>query len=88
MRDRAKNDIVLYSMRLKKCVGPDMFLWIRHYVAEVCAPPSALLVCNGILIFTKALVPSIHRDHTMYRVLVLPKQSPWLLGTILDGLPL
>ena len=27
-------------------------------------------------------------DHTLYRVLVLPKQSPWLLGTILDGSPL
>ena len=31
--------------------------------------------------------PSIHWDHTLYRALVLPKQSPWLLDTILDGLP-
>ena len=28
---------------------------------------------------------SIHWDHTLCRVLVLPKQFPWLLGTILDG---
>ena len=27
---------------------------------------------------------SIHWDHTLHRALVLPKQSPWLLGTILD----
>ena len=27
-------------------------------------------------------------DHTLCRVLVLLKQSPWLLGTILDGSPL
>ena len=33
---------------------------------------------------------SINGDHTPtpYRVLVLPEQSPWLLGTILDGSPL
>ena len=27
----------------QKCIGPDMFYWIRHCVAEVCALPSALL---------------------------------------------
>ena len=43
LRDRAKNDTVLYSMIFQKCIGPDMFSWIRHYVADVCAPPSALL---------------------------------------------
>ena len=32
--------------------------------------------------------PSIHRNHTLCRVLVLPKQSPGLLGTIPDGSPL
>ena len=32
--------------------------------------------------------PSIHWDHTLCKALVLPKQSPWLLGTILDGSPL
>ena len=29
-----------------------------------------------------------HWDHTLCRASVLPKQSPWLLGTILDGSPL
>ena len=47
LRDRAKNDIVLCSTIFQKCIGPDMFSWIRHYVVEVCAPPSALLVCFG-----------------------------------------
>ena len=28
----------------QKCLGPDMFSWIRHYVVEVCARLSALLV--------------------------------------------
>ena len=28
----------------QKCIGPDMFSWIRHYVVEVCVLPSALLV--------------------------------------------
>ena len=44
LRDIAKNDIVLYGMIFQKCIGPDVFSWIRHYVAEVCALPSALLV--------------------------------------------
>ena len=46
----AKNDIVLYSMIFQKRIGPDMFSWIRHYVVEVCALPSAVLVywCNFI----------------------------------------
>ena len=34
----------IYSMIFQKCIGPDMFSWIRRYAAEVCAPPSALLV--------------------------------------------
>ena len=42
--DGVKNNRVLKSMIFEKCIGPDMFSWIRHYVAEVCAPPSALLV--------------------------------------------
>ena len=50
MRDGAKNDIVLYRMIFQICIGPDMFSWIRHYVAEVCAPPSALLVIIIIII--------------------------------------
>ena len=34
----------IFSMIFQKCIGPDMFLWIRHCVAEVYAPPSAFLV--------------------------------------------
>ena len=34
----------LYSMIFQKCIGSDMFAWIRHDAAEVCALPSALLV--------------------------------------------
>ena len=44
MRDCAKNDIVLNNRIFQKCIGPDMFSCIRHYVAEVYALPSALLV--------------------------------------------
>ena len=38
--------------------------------------------------FHPSIHPSIHRDHTLHRALVLPKQSPGLLGPILDGSPL
>ena len=31
-------------MRFQKRIRPDMFSWIRHYVAELCALLSALLV--------------------------------------------
>jgi len=41
LRDRAKNDIILYSKIFQNCIGPDMFSWIRYYVAEVCTLPSA-----------------------------------------------
>jgi len=34
---------------------------------------------------TKTFHPSIHWDHTRCRALMLPQQSPRLLGTILDG---
>ena len=44
MRDGAKNDIVLYSKIFQKFIGPDMFFWVRHCVAVVCALQSALLV--------------------------------------------
>ena len=37
LRDRAKNDIVLYSMTYQKCIGLDIFSWIRHDMAAVCA---------------------------------------------------
>ena len=30
------------SMIFQKCIGPNMFSWIRPYVAEVCALPSAI----------------------------------------------
>ena len=32
------------SMIFQKCIGPDMFSWIRHCMAEVYTLPSALLV--------------------------------------------
>ena len=35
--------------------------------------------------FYHCVNPSINWDHTLCRVLVLPKQSLWLLGTILEG---
>ena len=31
-------------MIFQKCIGPDMFSWIRHSAVKVCALPSALLV--------------------------------------------
>ena len=43
MRDRAKNDIVRCNIIFQKWTGPDMFSWVRYYVAEVCALLSALL---------------------------------------------
>ena len=33
LRDGAKNDMALYSMIFQKCIGSEMFSWIRHYVA-------------------------------------------------------
>ena len=34
----------MYNKIFQKCNWPDMLSWIRHYVAEVCDLPSALLV--------------------------------------------
>ena len=51
LRDSAKNDVVLHSMIFQKCIGPNMFSWIRHYVVEVCALPSALLVFSATVLF-------------------------------------
>ena len=39
-----KGPKTICSMISQKVIGPDMFSWIRHYVAEVCALPSGLLV--------------------------------------------
>ena len=36
--------VALYSMIFQEYIGPDMFSWIRHYMAEVCALPSVLRV--------------------------------------------
>ena len=48
--------------------------------------------CHCWLKFPSLMVmtinPSIHWDHTLYRASVLPKQSPGLLGAILDRSPL
>ena len=49
--------------------------WLNH--------PSKL-----VLILQPQKDPSIHWDHTLCRAVVLPKQSPWLLGTILNRSPL
>jgi len=35
----------LYRKIFQICIGPNMFSWIRHYVAEACTLPSALSVC-------------------------------------------
>ena len=80
--------------------GPKV-LQCREGVAEATPPQwftsSQILLlqghiaCNTLqnkLRNSKEQYPSIHRDHTLYRALVLPKQSPGLLGTILDGSPL
>ena len=42
---------------------------------------------NGRPVCQHLFDPSIHWDHTLCRVTVLPKQSPGLLDTILDGSP-
>ena len=41
----------IYSTISQKCIGPDMFLWIRHYRMGVCAPPSAFLVFSFFLVW-------------------------------------
>ena len=58
-------------------------------LAEVCALPSALPVFTREHVWLHPCYRgSIHWDQTPCRALLLPKQSPWLLGTILDGSPL
>ena len=34
----------IYGVIFQKCIGPEMFSWIRHCMAEVFARPSVLLV--------------------------------------------
>ena len=43
---------LLSALRGQKCIGTDMFSWIRHYVAEMCAPPSALSVLAVFVMFS------------------------------------
>ena len=45
-----------YSLIFQKCIGPDIFSWIRHYVVEVCALPSALLVTYAVSPFPGDIV--------------------------------
>ena len=50
----------------EKCIGLDMFLWIRQCVAELCAPPSALLV-HSVHVWTvlcSTMSMSLHPVHT------------------------
>ena len=44
----------IYSTISQKCIGSNLFSWIRHCVVEVCAPPSALPVmsCIYLLFFS------------------------------------
>ena len=62
MRDSAKNDRVLHGMIFQKCIGLDMFSWIRHYVAEVCARPSALSVLHWVLFKLYAALQIVEFD--------------------------
>ena len=72
MRDKAKNDIVLFSTIFKTCIGPDMVSWTRHYVVEVCARPSALLVLKcGSLAHEKCS----RRLHCSYFHSLSPRRS-------------
>ena len=86
MRERAKNDVVLYSMVFQKCIGPDMFSWNRHYVAEVCAPPSTLLVIISVTISLRVYgnpekVPLVSYNYVIFcykQCLVLASWFGWL----------
>ena len=50
----------IYSTISQKCIGPDMFSWIRHYMAEVCALPSALLVVSVSFQYLLSKAPCIY----------------------------
>ena len=63
LRDRARNDMVLYGMIFQKCNGLDMFSWIRPWVVEVCALPSALLVTPWICILILSHVQYVPHPH-------------------------
>ena len=61
-----------------------LWLWLPYiWVVCICPQPRRLEYSAYLLIY-----PSIHWDNTLCRALVLPKQSAWLLGTMLNGSPL
>ena len=64
MRDLAKKDIVLHSTIFPKCIGPDMFSWIKHCVAEVCALPSALQVKSAFVVCSPSIPFLTSSGHT------------------------
>ena len=61
----------MYSTKSQKCIGPDMFSWIRRYGVEVCTLPSALLV-----FFFYIFIPFLPGVCLMVRMVGLGSSDP------------
>ena len=102
--DKLRFHNCVFAVRSKFIVKPLWFIqmsksvWTLGFLShEVCGHFSSRWV-NGLvylLFFTIDVnvlcYPSLYsteRDYSLYRAPVLPKQSPGILGTILDGSPL